>query len=246
MKISNFNKENIITEIGHGVEGIVYLYNDNGQVVSFKKFYTGEDYDSNDNKELKLIILENESVLKNDIKLLNRIYSMGKFIGFTSVYEPYQTISYDDSPSKKIKFLSLLKERYEELNKHNIYIGDFYINNFGFVDNRIKLFDIDNYRIDDLDFNAVDDAMIEYQNKCYNINNIDYFCFNYFALSLLASVEPEMILRGIYDEIPKKLKTKEIINFMEELRHIDDYYSIKKDNNGKTKTLLNIINKKMY
>ena len=43
-----------------------------------------------------------------------------------------------------------------------------------------------------------------------------------------------------------KLKTKEIINFMEELRHIDDYYSIKKDNNGKTKTLLNIIKKKMY
>lgn len=244
MEITNFNKDNIIRKIDEGVEGIVYLYRDNGANVALKKFFDNpEIYNSNDNKELKIKILKNEQVLKNDIKLLNRVYSMGKFIGFTSVYEPYIPLSHLDSKQNKLVILKEIRDRYLELNSHDIYIGDFNVKNFCFKQGKIKLYDVDNYRIDDvdLDFNVVNPSMIEYMNKCGNIKNIDYFCFNWFALSLLSKVEVDTLLRGNYNALPRNLKNDEILDFFDDLRHIDDSYVIEKAKDGKPKTLLNIL-----
>lgn len=260
MDISIFKEENIIKEIGHGVEGIVYLYNDNGNIVALKKFYTKKEiYKMNntiypyeytsfgnsygiDNKELKLMILKNEPLLKNDISLLNRVYYKDKFIGFTSVYDPYTPLSFIDKKKNKIKALRLLQERYEELNKHGIYIGDFNDDNFCLTDNGIKLYDIDNFRIDKLDFNVVNPAMMEYMNKSGNIKNIDYYCFNYFALSYLSSYNTDMILRGyVIKDFPSYLKTKEVLNFINFLENMNDNTIIERTKDGKQKTLLNII-----
>ena len=242
MEISNFNKENIIERIDEGKEGIVYLYRDNGINVALKKFFNNPDeYNSNDNKELKIKILKNEEVLKNDIKLLNRVYSMGKFIGFTSVYEPYAPLSHLDNRQNKIVVLREIRDRYLELNSHNIYIGDFNVKNFCFNQGKIKLYDIDNFRIDDLDFNVVTPAMTRYMKRCNNIKNIDYFCFNWFAFSLISEVEVDMLLNGNYNAVPRKLKTNEIIDFFEELKQIDDSYVVEKTKDGKPKTLLNLL-----
>ena len=110
MEISNFNKDNIIREIDKGKEGIVYLYRDKGTNVALKQFFNNEETcNSNDNKELKLLILKNESVLKDDIKLLNRMYSMGKFIGFTSIYEPYAPLSHLDNRQNKLVILKEIR-----------------------------------------------------------------------------------------------------------------------------------------
>ena len=242
MKISNFNKNNIIREnIGQGIEGTVHLYNENETPVALKIFHTGKGYNTNDNKELKLIILKNESILKDDIQLLNRMYSMGKFIGYTSVYEPYTPISYFDSKQEKTKFLNLLLKRVQELNDHEIYIGDFYPNNFGFEVDRVKLFDIDNFRINDLNFNITNNVMREYIGKCNDIQNIDYFCFNWFALSLLSKIKVSTLLDGNFNGVPKNLKTEEILDFYDGLKHINDSYVIEKEKDGKPKTLLNLI-----
>ena len=240
MDISNYKEENIIREIDHGVEGKVYLYNDNGNKVALKIFYTGKGYNTNDNKELKLKILKNESILKDDMKLLNRMYSMGKFIGYTSLYEPYTPITYFDSNEKKIEFLQSLLKRVQELNSHGIYIGDFCPNNFGFENHKIKLYDIDNFRIDNLNFNISDNSMVEYMRKCKNIKNIDYFCFNWFAFSLLSKIKTSTLLEGNYSSIPRNLKTDEIEDFFYDLKHINDSYVIE-EKDGKPKTLLNLL-----
>ena len=261
MDISVFREENIICEIGHGVEGTVYLYNDNGRRVALKKFFTKSEIyklinqcntysDSTsianlygrENKELKLIILKNDPLFKNDIKLLNRVYSMGKFIGFTSEYEPYDPVTYVDKRKDKIKTLELLQARYEELNKHGIYIGDFNDDNFCLTKNGIKLYDIDNFRIDDLDFNVYNPSMMEYFNRCSNVKNIDYFCFNYFALSYLSSYHLDMVLRGlVINEFPAYLKTPEVLDFIDFLYNMNDDTVIEKTKDGKQKTLIHLL-----
>lgn len=242
MKISNFDKNNIVLmNIDHGTEGTVHLYHEDDEMVALKIFHTGIGYDNNDNKELKLIILQNETVLKDDIKLLSRVYSMGQFIGFTSAYEPYRSISFFDKKSEKLKFLKLLLERVQELNSHRIYIGDFFRGNFAYENNRVKLYDIDNYRIDDLDFNVTDAPMRHYMERCNDIKNIDYFCFNCFAFSLLSKVKTTTLLDGNYKGVPHRLKTNEILDFFEELKYIDDNYVVEKTKDGKPKTLLNLI-----
>ena len=245
MEISNFKEENIIYKIDQGVEGIVYLYNDNGRKVAFKKLFDDEEIiKSNRNKELKISILQNEEVLKNDMKLLNRIYYMGKFIGYTSVYEPYDPLDYGKSLEYKLYALRLLRERYEELNNRGIYIGDFNNQNFCLTDGRIKLYDIDNFRIDSLDlhFNVYNSTMEEYFNKCKTIDNIDYYCFNYFALSYLMNIEVDYVLKGEFIEyLPKILRKNEVIEFIKSLEFINDNTKIEKDSTGKRKTLLNLI-----
>lgn len=243
MDIINFNKDNIIRKIGEGVESVVYLYNDNGSLVALKKFDTSiEPYTSYDNKELKIIILQKESSLKNDIKVLKRVYYMGKFIGYTSLYEPFDPISMIASKKEKFKILDSIQERYEELNKRDIYIGDFNENNFCMTKNGIKLYDIDNYKIGPLDFNVTNCVMAEYMRKCKNMKNIDYYCFNYFALSYLTNFTVHMVLRGIGNpSFPKKLRTKEIISFIKSLEQINDDTIIERNKDGRQKTLLNLL-----
>lgn len=241
MKISNYNKNNIIRKIDHGCEATIYLYKDNGEEVALK-IYFDKNEEANNNKELKIQILQNESILKNDMHILSRVYSNGKFIGFTSKYEPYMPLSFLDSREQKINLLRLIKNRYEELNEHGIYIGDFNIDNFSLENGRIKLFDIDNFRIDDLDFNIVDTAMIEYRERCKFIYKIDYYCFNWFALSLLSGIETDAIIRDIgRDDFPRFLKTPEIKDFIKKLDDFDDTTIIERTSNGKPKTLLNLL-----
>ena len=214
-------------------------YNSYSSSASISNLYGRE------NKELKLIILKNESILKNDVKLLNRVYSMGKFIGFTSEYEPYNPLNYIDKKKDKIKTLELLQDRYEELNKHGIYIGDFNDDNFALTKKGIKLYDIDNFRIDDLDFNVFNSSMMEYFNRCSNVKNIDYFCFNYFALSFLSCYETDMILRGlVIKDFPSYLKTPEVLNLLDFLDNMNDDTVIEKTPDGKQKTLLYLLKQK--
>ncbi len=269
MEIINFDRNNIICELanGRGAEGIAYLYNDDGHIVVFKKFYDkndllevyrdrreftameelyndDEDIDNTKNKELKLMILKHDEALQGDIKILKRVYSMGKFIGFTSEYEPYKPLSYISKKKEKLRTLSLVQDRYEELNKRGIYIGDFNQSNFCLDGDRIKLYDIDNFKVGDLDFNVHSAAMMEYMNRCSDMRNIDYFCFNYFALSCLSTYQTDSILRGIAFDSPKfphYLKTKEVLRFVNFLESMNDDTEIERTKDGKQKTLLYLL-----
>ena len=243
MEISNFKEKNIIKQIGKGVESTVYLYNDNGLVVVLKKFNDNPIISSdNDNKELKVIILKNEELLQKDVHILNRVYSYGKFIGYTSIYEPYESIDVLRKKKDKLYALKLLQERYEELNKRGIFIGDFNATNFSLKENILRLYDIDNFRIDNLDFNVTNPVMNRYISKCKNIDKIDYYCFNFFALSYLTGYLPDVVLNNAaIKSFPKEYRTKEILNFIKYLRSFNDESVIEKDENGKQKTILSLI-----
>jgi serine/threonine protein kinase len=242
MDISNFKKENIIKFIGKGSEGTVWLYNDNGNEVALKIFHTDDPTINNENKEEKLILLKDEEYLQDDMKLLNRMYSDGKFIGYTSLYEPYEPISFLMNKKQKIELLKQLQDKYEALNSHNIYIGDFNANNIAFKNNKIKLYDLDNFRVGDLDFNVFNYIMGRYTVKFDNIENIDYYCFNYFGLGLMASTDPKHIICGPgRNNLPLRFKTIKAKRFIKTLDEFNDQSYIERTTDGKQKTLLYLL-----
>lgn len=238
MEISNYKRENIIGYINHGSEGTVYLYNDNGREVALKIFHIDDKSLNNDNKEEKLMILKHEEYLQDDITLLNRMYFNGKFIGYTSRYEPYRPLSFLIPKKQKIEFLTRLKEKFEALNSHGIYIGDFNQANIALIDNKLKLYDVDNFRVGNLDFNIHDIIMESYISRSKDPKEIDYYCYNYFGLGLMASTEPDSIYLGIgRKNLPRELKISEAKEFIRNL----DYHILEKDKDGKPKTLLNYL-----
>ncbi len=243
MKISNFNENNIISTITKGTESTIYIYNDNGNYVVLKKYNNNYlECFNNENKELKLIILENEEVLKKDLRPLSRMYHMGKFIGFTSEYVTHVPLSSIKHKSNKLNVLKLLRNKYQNLNSHNIFIGDFNENNFGLTQHGIMLYDIDNFKIDNLDFNVTNPIMQDYMRKHKKTEHIDYYCFNYFVLSYLSNIPFYEISKAIItNDLPRYLKTPEVLNFIDYLENITDDTIIEKTPDGNHKTLINII-----
>ena len=72
------------------------------------------------------------------------------------------------------------------LNDKGIFIGDFNSRNF-LVDDQGKVFniDIDNYKVNDLDFDTLTTYMREYNQFGGDKKLIDRYCFNMFAISIL-------------------------------------------------------------
>lgn len=246
MPIIKFNSEDVIKKIGHGIESEVYLYRDKNKLVAFKKFRKefdglGNFYDPS-NKELKLLLLNESKALVNDIKLLKRVYDKDQFIGFTSEYEPHKTLENFDFASKKkrIKLLEQIQQRYQELNKEGIYIGDFNEKNFAVFGDKVRLFDIDNFRIGDIDFDVKNIMMKNYFDQCpSNIQNIDYYCFNYFVLAYISKIAtPYIVWQLYYNDLPKEFKTEECRRIYQKLLKMDDKTNVDILPNGDQRTML--------
>lgn len=246
MPITKFNKDNVIKEIGHDIESDIYLYRDKNNVVTFKKFRKDFDalgnlYDPS-NKELKLLLLNESKALINDIKLLKRVYDEDQFIGYTSCYEPHKTLESFAFTSKKkrINFLEQIQQKYQELNKEGIYIGDFNEKNFAVFGDNIRLLNIDNFRIGDIDFDIKDTVMKDYLDRCPdNIKNIDYFCFNYFVMSYISKIAKSYIFWQLYyNDLPKEFKTEECKKIYQKLLKINDKTKVDLLPNGDQKTML--------
>lgn len=215
----NYSRDNIIDLIDVGTEAYIYLYRDNkGREVAFKKF-KDKYIISNEtflipervlrNKEKKLEILSKEECMKDEIKLLDLVYDNdGKFLGFTSVYEPCNSfLDYGLSRKKvKLNLLMQLKEKIIELNKNGIYIGDYNDSNFGVKKGKVKLFDIDNYKVKDLNFDLSTRNINMFLNKCNHPEYLDNYCFNIYSYQFYQGISKYSVHELLeIGKLPKEL-----------------------------------------
>ena len=221
MDIIKFDKDSVQKVIGAGLEGIVYLYTDPlGRKTAFKRF---KDYYNLDdgikpvpektmiNKEKKLQLLSKESCLKDDIELYDLVYENDKFVGFTSKFEPHETFGKYKFERKKLKLeiLKKLRKKVEELNKNNIYIGDFSDDNFAFINSKVRLFDIDNYRIDDYDFDLATRYINNFRKNCSHHKYLDNYCFNLYSISFYEGTDLSFVPHDLqYKGLPNKMNTE--------------------------------------
>lgn len=244
MKKITLNKENIIKKIGEGRESIIYLYKEeNGTLSALKllkdeiKFFNDLDistmrYELTDemrkNKETKLDILSKEKCFNDEAKLIDLVYDEdGKFIGYTREYikniKKMSEFTFD-SKKNKLNLLYSLRNKIEELNKNDIYIGDIGSDNFYVENNQIKLLDIDSLHVKGNDFSIKTYLMKIFLENNENIENIDNYCFNFYTIAFYEKIALGYIYSVLLDDgLPKKFKTKENKEILKTMLEAKDY-----------------------
>ena len=220
----NYNESKIIRYLGTGIESDVYLYDDEGIKTALKIF---KDEKVLDNKELKLELLKEEKLLLKETKLLSKIYRDDRFIGYTSLYDQSEPLINYFNRSKKVKLdlLTQIQQKYQELNKREIFIGDFNLENFRVKNGKVRLIDIDNFSIDGLPFDVKDQFMEQYFSKCSKIDNIDFYSFNFLALSFMAGIIPSVVLETMnISNLPNEFNNDRCKKIFTELMKINDDY----------------------
>lgn len=222
MEKIKYNKDNLLTVIGEGIESIVYLYRDNkGNKVALKKFKDEYKLDNRIikikektllNKEKKLELLSKKECMKDEIELRDLVYENDRFIGFTSTYEDNKPLYYylDKNRKKKLKILNELKEKVIKLNENGIFIGDFNHDNFSIVNKKIKLFDIDNYKVDEYNFDIATALINYYYKKCQREEYIDNYCFNIYSISFLEDIPMSNVLNYLQNYKLDSKKNEEL------------------------------------
>ena len=236
-----FNKDNIIKKIDEGREAFIFLYKTNAGLVALKFFKKEiEDPFGNktivtketmDNKEKKIRIIPEIEEFSNDVKIYDLVYDeYGNFVGYTMEIDFYKSLNiYRSSHNidEKIDLLKRLRDRDERLNEQGIYIGDFNPSNFGIIENGIKLFDLDNYRIGEYDFDFKDTFVSKFEKHSSQKENVDNYCFNYLTLYYLMNLVA--VLKNVNNEVekkglPKRIRTDENNELYESLKNINDDY----------------------
>jgi len=252
MREIKISKKNIIAsnvddvlgleEFSSGLEGIIYLYRDSNYydkdvllkyIRPFKHFV---EYDVNvsldmmENKRKKIELITNMKCFENEIKILDAGYEFGEFRGFTMEKCPYNRINLFATTKTKIKYLKIIKEKLELFNANNVYIGDF--NPTNFLTNRsqdkIKMCDLDNLKINDIDFDVKHRFVRVFNGKCNKKEYIDSFCFNLFTLALLNKYRNSYVLDNLDKcPLPKDFDNSKNREIIESMIHLDNSYKKK-------------------
>lgn len=248
----NIEKDKILDIFNEsGKESVIYKYENNNTLL---KIFRDEEYEKNiyefymkthdydtyimrkghvidkeslNNKIKKLELINNINCLENEIKILNLAFENDSFKGYTMTREYLKPINIYSKKKIKILWLKNIKEKIIELNKNNIYIGDYNENNFLTDDNHnIKLCDLDNLRINDLDFDTKHIFINKFERNCNKKEYIDSYCFNLFTIAFLQKIcnDPIFILNS---KLPRDLKTKENDEIFESMKHLDNTYQYK-------------------
>ena len=233
-----------------GKESIIYLYNDKDTLLKYfrnahieyeiKKYYLKlSDYtnytlnsgfviadEDLKNKEKKIKLISNLRELKDEIEILDLVYNDGNFKGYTMKKENMIPIDIFSSKKKKIRWLKLIKEKILLLNSNNIYIGDFNLKNFLTSKSctEIKLCDLDNLRINELDFDTKHGFVQIFEKKCSKKEYIDSYCFNLFTITFMQRTINHI---SYVNNLPYILNTKENNEIFESMMHLDNSYEYK-------------------
>ena len=213
------------------------------------------------NKRDKVSIIPTLNCLKDEIKILHMGIEYDKPLGYTmkksslspicSRYENFKDgngnniiklIYYGPnrkelSTSDKIKYLKLMKEKVDILNRSEVYIGDFNYENFLVTNDlkQMKLCDLDNLKMWSHDFDNKTASVKKYEECCmtgdkrtYNTEGLDSFCFNIFTLALLTNEANFRILRDLDKiELPEILDEFPNREILDSMKHLDKSYKSK-------------------
>ena len=180
------------------------------------------------NKEKKVNIIPHLKCLKDDIKIYDSVYKDGIFKGYTMENSYYKRLTSDEKLKNKIEILKMIKNKMLFLNACGVYIGDFNMKNFllNYAKNDVKLCDLDNFRIFNLDFDNRNNATKEFERRCNKKEFVDSYCFNVFTICYLGNIsQSEFNIRDCY--FPRILKTKENEKIIESMYHLDNSYQKK-------------------
>ena len=237
MKKRQFDESQIVKKITEGSESTIYSYRNPDNTYVIVKLFKDEfvtptktekiPYEVFQNKERKLILLNQSDVIDDDTKPIDLFYIGDKFAGYSMYIDINKDFDYSWSKKEKEEALRELKNTIERLNKNGIYIGDFNIENFRKRDNgSIRLMDIDNFSIGGLPFDRENTLVTDYKKHCSNIKNVDNYGFNYFTLSFYINQTPNTIKRYIKENgLPKRFNTNENKQLIEDLENINDDYT---------------------
>ena len=224
-----YNKNNIIKEYTEGIESHIYYYNNNGNIVFFKCFKNEIQIDKDEtilitddvleNKRKKIEIIKDSSCFSDEVDILDLVYDKdGRFIGYTMKIDSLTTAKDISKRKVKIDILKQLKDKVLKFNENNIYIGDFNHNNILICGDRIKLCDLDNFRIGNLDFDTKSLSQNTYLKKGGKIDNIDNYCYNLFTICYLGNIFNPYVWQYIrMNGLPRILDTKENRKYIDEM-----------------------------
>ena len=162
-----------------------------------------------ENKRKKLEIISKSPILKEEINIYDLVYDKNdNFIGYTMKIEKLKTAYDIKNINTKIKILKIIRKKLELFNENDIYIGDFNPKNI-ILSDKIKLCDLDNLRIGNLDFDALNTFGLLHLKRKFDKNTIDNFSFNLQTISYIGNINPPYIFDYIREEgLPRKLNTK--------------------------------------
>lgn len=233
-----FDKSNIVRVYTTGMESIIYYYRYGSKTV-FLKYFKKElvfgnykisiDDEVLNNKRRKVELIPEIEEFNDEVEILDLVYDeYDNFIGYTMKIDELKTSNKISNLKAKLEILKQLREKVEMFNNNDIYIGDFNPKNIIITNDGIKLCDLDNFRIDELDFDLKSNSQQWYLKKCKNICNIDNYSFNLFTISYIGNIcTPDVIRYVKTNGLPRKLNTKQNQIIMEELININDNYQKK-------------------
>lgn len=214
-----FEKDNIQRKLNNGVEGDIYYYKRNNELVLLKVFRRDIMLDDEvrhvsdetiENKKNKLEIISESPLFSDEVKLYDLVYDGDdNLIGYTMKIDCLKTSNDVNFTRKRIEILKLMKEKIELFNKNNIYIGDFNQRNIIVTKDGIKLCDLDNIKIGDYDFDMPGLFVLEYLKRFYDETKIDNYSFNLETICYLGRIYEPFLFYSLHKNgLPRVINTK--------------------------------------
>ena len=234
MKRIELNRNNIIKKIDEGMESVIYIYKDGSNICCIKllkkyielptqKIEIPEE--TFENKRKKIEIINNDPLFSDEVRPISLVYENGMFLGYTMELENYKTAEVFDSRKKKIEILRKYKEKIEKFNEHGIYIGDIRENNIFVTENGIKLCDLDNIKIGNLDFDIKNCFQKEYLRKYEGIENIDKYTFNLFTICYLSKTVSVFVNSYLKKgKLPRPINSNRNYELIKDKNYTEDYF----------------------
>lgn len=216
------------------MESVIYIYKDGSDVCCLKllkkyielptqKIEIPEE--TFENKRKKIEIINNDPLFSDEVRPISLVYENGMFLGYTMELENYKTAEVFDSRKKKIEILRKYKEKIEKFNEHGIYIGDISENNIFVTENGIKLCDLDNIKIGNLDFDIKNCFQKEYLRKYEGIENIDKYTFNLFTICYLSKTVSVFVNSYLKKgKLPRPINSNRNYELIKDKNYTEDYF----------------------
>ena len=208
-----------------GYESKVYLYDYNSLIKIFKT----DDINVLNNKLQKLKLLR--SLSTNDVLPTDLVYIDGIFKGYKSVYR--QDFNPIDclKQNKKTKYYVLKRvlEKMKYYHSLGIILGDLHEENilFNKNDNEVILCDLDNFWINNLDFDTKNNYQIRYLQNHNSMQYMDEYIFNLLTISYIQKIAYPYVLSYL-----RRNGLKGILNSKENQQILEQMYKSTDNYNG--------------